>query len=91
MTKSSGSAGEVFGPEVIDQVTNALRFVQRLAEEGHRAGLSPLEAAREADLGVLADVSDSERIVGNLHRASAELEGGRTRAPDRPAGQVSAT
>jgi hypothetical protein len=43
--------GEVCGPEVIDQVADYLRFVQRLAEDGHWAGLSPLEAAREADLG----------------------------------------
>ena len=73
--------GEVCGPEVIDQVADYLRFVQRLAEEGHGAGLSPLEAAREADLGAFADLSDSERIVGNLHRAYAELEGAAPGAP----------
>ncbi len=73
--------GEVCGPEVTDQVADYLRFVQRLAEEGHRAGLSPLEAAREADLGSFADLSDSERIVGNLHRAYAELDGAAPGAP----------
>ena len=66
---------------MIDQVADYLRFVQRLAEEGHQAGLSPLEAAREADLGAFADLSDSERIVGNLHRAYAELEGAAPGAP----------
>ncbi len=73
--------GEVCGPEVIDQVADYLRFVQRLAEEGHRAGLTPLETAREADLGAFTDLSDSERIVGNLHRAYAELEGAAPGAP----------
>jgi cyclase len=73
--------GEVCGREVINQVADYMRFVQRLAEEGHQAGLSPLEAAREADLGAFADLSDSERIVGNLHRAYAELEGAAPGAP----------
>ena len=43
--------------------------------EGFAAGLSPLEAAREADLGPYAELRDSERIVGNLHRAYQEIEG----------------
>ena len=38
-------------------------------------------AFREADLGSFADLSDSERIVGNLHRAYAELEGAAPGAP----------
>jgi len=42
---------------------------------GHDAGLSPLDTARELDLGQYADLLDSERIVGNLHRAYAELDG----------------
>jgi cyclase len=37
--------------------------------------VSPLEAAREADLGRFAGWPDAERIVGNLHRAYAELDG----------------
>ena len=37
--------------------------------------MSPLEAARETDLGEYAHLSDPERIVGNLHRAVAELSG----------------
>lgn len=40
-----------------------------------KAGLSPLQAARETDLGRFADRPDAERIVGNLHRAYAELGG----------------
>lgn len=67
--------GEVCGVEVIDQVERYLRFLQALALDGHQAELSPLEVARGADLGEFADWLDSERIVGNLHRAYAELDG----------------
>ena len=45
------------------------------------AGLSPLEAARETDLGAYAELLDAERIVGNLHRAYAELAGADRGAP----------
>ena len=37
--------------------------------------VSPLDAARDTDLGDSADWPDAERIVGNLHRAYAELDG----------------
>jgi cyclase len=37
--------------------------------------VSPLEAGRETDLGRFAEWTDHERIVGNLHRAMAELDG----------------
>lgn len=33
----------------------------------------PLQAASETDLGRFAGWADAERIVGNLHRAYAEL------------------
>jgi cyclase len=52
-----------------------LRFVLDLAERGRAAGVTPLEAARNTDLGRFADWPDAERIVGNLHRAYAELDG----------------
>jgi cyclase len=68
--------GEVAGPGLIGAVLSYLEFVQRVAREAHAAGLSPLEAARETDLGPYAELLDSERIVGNLHRAYAELTGG---------------
>ncbi|GAA3536145.1 MBL fold metallo-hydrolase [Nonomuraea rosea] len=67
--------GEVCGPEVYDGVEGYLRFVQRTAERGRAAGLSPLDAARETDLGEWGGLLDAERIVGNLHRAYAELDG----------------
>jgi cyclase len=52
-----------------------LRFVLDLAERGRAAGITPLQAARNTDLGRFADWPDAERIVGNLHRAYAELDG----------------
>jgi cyclase len=73
--------GPVCGPEVIDDVLGYLRFVERLAREGRAAGLTPLEAARQADLGEYAALTDAERIVGNLHRAYFELSGGDRGAP----------
>ena len=67
--------GPVAGPEVIDAVLSYARFVQRTAAEAKAAGLTPLDAARQTDLGEFADLRDSERLAGNLHRAYAELDG----------------
>lgn len=52
-----------------------LLFVQDLAAKAHAAGLSPLEAAREADLSPFAQLAEGERLAGNLHRAYTELGG----------------
>ncbi|RJS46787.1 MBL fold metallo-hydrolase [Nocardioides cavernaquae] len=67
--------GPVSGPEIFGEVTSYLRFVQQVAADGIAAGLTPLEAARETDLGEFADLLDYERIVGNLHRAYSEARG----------------
>jgi len=67
--------GPVTGPEVFEQNIAYLRWLQRYARQAHSAGISPLDAARHADLGPFADLLDPERIVGNLHRAYAELDG----------------
>ncbi|WP_436791100.1 MBL fold metallo-hydrolase [Yinghuangia sp. YIM S10712] len=67
--------GPVCGPEQIDVTAGYVRFVMETAEAGRAAGLTPLDAAREADLGEYAALSDPERLVGNLHRAYAELDG----------------
>jgi cyclase len=68
--------GPVFadaGP--LDATADYLRFVLDLARSCVAAGLPPLDAARTADLGRFAGWADRERIVGNLHRACAELAG----------------
>jgi cyclase len=70
--------GELCGPDLIDTTVGYLRFVLDVARAGLDAGLSPLAAARTADLAEYADWLDPERIVGNLHRAYRDLE------PQRP-------
>lgn len=67
--------GPVAGPEVIDEVLGYLYFVRDAAGQALDAGLSPLDAARDISLGQYAQWSDPERIVGNLHRAYADLSG----------------
>jgi cyclase len=68
--------GPVFsGTGPVDATLEYLRFVLGLAEGARAAGLTALEAARQADLGRFAGWPDAERIVGNLHRAMAELAG----------------
>jgi cyclase len=66
--------GDVCGPEAIDDVLGYLRFVLDTARQGKAAGLTPLETALETDLGQYAALHDRERIVGNLHRAYADLD-----------------
>ena len=65
--------GAVCGPEVIEDVAEYLLFLHEIARQGYEAGASPLEAAREADLGRFGEWLDRERLVGNLHRAYSEL------------------
>jgi len=58
---------------LINDGVGYLDFVLATAEKGIGAGLSPLELARQTDLGEYAHWLDSERIAGNLHRAYADL------------------
>jgi cyclase len=67
--------GEPCGTEAVDDVQRYLRFVRDAAAGARDAGLTPLDAARQTDLGEFADLHDRERIVGNLHRAMLELGG----------------
>ncbi|MFJ4873426.1 MBL fold metallo-hydrolase [Streptomyces sp. NPDC088757] len=67
--------GAVAGPEVFDAVEAYLRHVRRLAAEGRAAGLTPAQTAAEHGPGPYADLLDAERLVPNLHRAYAELDG----------------
>jgi cyclase len=68
--------GPVFsGPGPVEATLDYLRFVLDLAGEARAAGVPPLQAARDTHLGRFADWPDAERIVGNLHRACAELDG----------------
>ena len=67
--------GPAGGPEVLDATEAYLRWLRRLAEDGRREGRTVLETAKHADLGPFAALVDAERLVGNLHRAYAELDG----------------
>jgi cyclase len=70
--------GGVCGPEVIDTVLGYMRFILDAARRAVAGGTSALEAARSLDLGDYAGWHDPERVVGNLHRAMAELSGAAT-------------
>ena len=59
--------------QLIGTVVGYLEFVLAIAQRGIDAGLSPLETARQTDLGEYDGWLDRERIVGNLHRAYADL------------------
>jgi cyclase len=66
--------GAVCGTEVIDDWLRYFSFVSDVAARAAGAGLTPLEAAREQDLGEFAGWQHPERLVLNLHRAYAELD-----------------
>ncbi|MFJ5933802.1 MBL fold metallo-hydrolase [Streptomyces sp. NPDC003444] len=67
--------GPVCGPEVFGVTEAYLARVLDLAAYGLRRGRDPLAVAREAGYGEFAELRDPERLVANLHRAYAELEG----------------
>ena len=58
---------------LITTVAGYLEFVLATAKKGIDAGLAPLDLARQTDLGEYDGWLDRERIVGNLHRAYADL------------------
>jgi cyclase len=67
-------AGEEF-PAVLTALERYYRFILDTAEAGRQRGLTPLQAAQDADLGEFAGLPDAERIVLNLHRAYADAAG----------------
>lgn len=67
--------GSVAGPSIIADQRAYLRWLQDAAKSGFDAGTEPLDLARSLDLGTFAGLTDSERLVGNIHRAYSELRG----------------
>ena len=67
--------GDVCGPERLQDQVDYLRFVQDLARQAVSSDTPVLEVARATDLGRFGEWHDTERIVGNLHRAVAEERG----------------
>lgn len=66
--------GPVTDATTIEAVRDYLSFVLEVAGAARADGVDPLEAARSVDLGPWAELSDGERIVGNLHRAVVDLD-----------------
>jgi cyclase len=85
LTKSSATIVPGHGPicdaTVLDDIERYLRFIEKTARDGYEAGLAPLDLARATDLTDFAHLHDSERLVANIHRAYAELNGA---APGTP-------
>jgi cyclase len=62
-------------PRLLDDLDAYLAYVQDVAAETHAAGLTPLEAAQKHRDNEYESWAESERFVGNLHRAYAALDG----------------
>ncbi|MFD3699330.1 MBL fold metallo-hydrolase [Streptomyces sp. NPDC058646] len=73
--------GPLTDPSAYESTERYLRYVDALAREGRAKGQTPLEVARQADLGEFAAWREGERLVANLHRAYAELAGEPEGAP----------
>jgi cyclase len=73
--------GAPAGAELLDDMQAYLGWLRRLVEEAHELGQSPLEVARAALAGTFAGWLDPERIVVNINRGLAEMNGA---APAEP-------
>ncbi|MBB4914288.1 MBL fold metallo-hydrolase [Streptosporangium saharense] len=71
-----GGHGPVSGAHALDETEAYLRWLRRVAADGARRGLDALTTARECSLGEYGRLLDPERLVGNLHRALLEPDGG---------------
>lgn len=67
--------GDPAGTELIDDTRDYLRWVRQVAAEAQERGHSPLEAARAAAPGPFGGWLDSERLVANIARGLAEING----------------
>ncbi|SDK42432.1 cyclase [Lentzea albidocapillata subsp. violacea] len=66
------------GPEiarVLDDLVAYTTYLSELATSGHASGKTPMEAVREAGESRFSSWQESERLVGNLHRAYHEIDG----------------
>jgi cyclase len=60
---------------LLDDMDDYVAYVAEVAAEGHTAGLTPLEAALKHRENRFSGWQETERFVGNLHRAYSELAG----------------
>ena len=58
-----------------------LRAPDREARAGFDAGMTPLDAARDIDLGPYTGWGEPERVVANIHALYRDFGGGRRRRP----------
>jgi len=65
--------GPVCDSKAFDDVERYLQWVAGLARDGRASGATPLRVAQGTDLGEFRDLTDPERLAGNLHRAYADL------------------
>lgn len=62
-------------PALLDDMAAYASFVGEVSRDGHAAGLSPLEVALAGRDNPFRGWQESERLVANVHRAYAELDG----------------
>ncbi|KUJ94633.1 MAG: Dehydrase [Archaeoglobus fulgidus] len=67
--------GGLAGEEHLVEAIEYFEFVWEEAKERHERGMGWYEAAMDIDLGEYAKWSEAERIIGNVARAYAEIEG----------------
>ena len=60
---------------LLDAMDSYVAYVAEVAAESHAAGLTPLEAAQKHRDNPYRGWAETERFVGNLHRAYSELSG----------------
>ena len=60
---------------LLDDLDGYLAYVQDVAAETYAAGLTPLEAAQKHRDNGYESWAETERFVGNFHRAYAALDG----------------
>ncbi|SNY65490.1 MBL fold metallo-hydrolase [Paractinoplanes atraurantiacus] len=61
--------------DLLDKMDAYVAYVAEVAAASHKEGLSPLEAARKHRDNPYQHWAETERFVGNLHRAYSELSG----------------
>ncbi len=67
--------GGLCGTGALAATIGYVQWARELARSARAEGLTPLQAARAADLGRWALLRDSDRLVANLHSCYAELSG----------------
>ncbi|MTD52881.1 MBL fold metallo-hydrolase [Amycolatopsis pithecellobii] len=67
--------GELTDVSEVKKWRSYFAFLSEAAAQAHAAGISPLAAAQELDLGEFGAWQHPERVVLNLHRAMAEAGG----------------